>query len=76
MVILAERGTLGAPVPGRVVPCHSECSCSHREKIIFLDSLGSDTQIGGRQNTVSIVGRRKRSTFNDIKEKMGKKLAG
>ena len=33
-------------------------------------------QIEGGQNTISIVGRRKQSIFNDIKEKLGKKLAG
>ena len=48
----------------------------HREKIIFLDSLGSGTQIRGEKNTVSTIGKRKQSTFNDIKEKLGKKLAG
>jgi len=48
----------------------------HKEKIIFLDSSGPVMQIEGGQNTISIVGRRKQSIFNDIKEKLGKKLAG
>ena len=48
----------------------------YKEKIIFLDSSGPVMQIEGGQNTISIVGRRKQSIFNDIKEKLGKKLAG
>ena len=45
-------------------------SWSRREKIIFLDSSGPVMQIEGGQNTISIVGRRKQSIFNDIKEKL------
>ena len=39
----------------RVVPCHSRCSRSPTERIIFLDFMRSDTQIESEQNTVSIT---------------------
>ena len=55
LVILAEKCTLGAPMPERVAPHRSGCSCRPMEGMIFLDFSGSVTQIEGGQNTISIA---------------------
>ena len=52
-IILAEKGTLGAPVSEWVAPHHFGCSCGPMERIIFLDFSGSGMQIEGEQNAVS-----------------------
>ena len=56
LVILAQRGTSGAPMPKQVVAHHSRCSLSPiKRKTIFLEFSRSGMQIEGKQNMVSIV---------------------
>ena len=48
LVILAKKGTLGAPMFKRVAPRHSGCSHGPMEKkIIFSDFSGFGMQIEG-----------------------------
>ena len=55
LVILAKKSTSGVPVPEWVAPRCSRCSLVPMERMIFLNFLGSNMQIEGEQNTISIA---------------------